>query len=120
MKDFYIRHTFFEGYREHILSGSFGHAFCGGYAGGGFASIANIKDKILDEYLDGDKEVAYELMREALVGIMVNSFMESTRKVWLPPMHQGSQSECYKEYRLMNSITTDIMDAREKEYEWDE
>jgi len=120
MKDFYLRYAFFEGHREHILSGSFGHAFGSGYAGGGFASIGNIKDKIIDEYLEGNKEVAYELMRECLVGIMVNSFMESTRKVWLPPMHQGSQSEEYKEYRLMNVITNDIMDARQKEYEWDE
>jgi len=120
MKDFYLRCAFFEGHREHILSGSFGHAFGSGYAGGGFASIGNIKDKIIDEYLEGNKEVAYELMRECLVGIMVNSFMESTRKVWLPPMHQGSQSEEYKEYRLMNVITNDIMDARQKEYEWDE
>jgi len=120
MKDFYLRYAFFEGQREHILSGSFGHAFGSGYAGGGFASIGNIKDKIIDEYLEGNKEVAYELMRECLVGIMVNSFMESTRKVWLPPMHQGSQSEEYKEYRLMNVITNDIMDARQKEYEWDE
>ena len=120
MKDFYLRCAFFEGHREHILSGSFGHAFGSGYSGGGFASIGNIKDKIIDEYLEGNKEVAYELMRECLVGIMVNSFMESTRKVWLPPMHQGSQSEEYKEYRLMNVITNDIMDARQKEYEWDE
>lgn len=120
MKDFFLRHTFFEGHSEHILSGSFGHAFGSGYAGGGFSSIGNIKDKILDEYLEGNKEVAYELMREALVGIMVNSFMESTRKVWLPPMHQGSQSEEYSEYRLMNRITSDIMDARQKEFEWDE
>jgi hypothetical protein len=120
MKEYFGRYAFFEGYREHILSGYFGHAFGSSYASGGFTSIGNIKDKILDEYFDGDKEVAYELMREALVGIMINSFMESTRKIWLPSMHQGSQSECYDEYRLMNKITTDIMNAREKQYDCDE
>jgi len=51
---------------------------------------------------------------------MVSSFMEATRKVWLPVMHQGSQSEEYNEYRLMNKITTDVMNAREKYFEEDE
>ena len=44
---------------------------------------------------------------------MVNSFMESTRKIWTPVMYQGSQSEEYAEYRLMNKITNDVMKARE-------
>ena len=120
MTDYFMRYAFFDGYRDHMLSSSFGHAFGSDYAGGGFASIGNIKDKILDAYFDGDKEVAYELMQAALVGIMVNSFMEHTRKVWLPPMHQGSQSECHDEYRLMNTITTDVMSARDAEYEDEE
>ncbi len=119
MKDYYRRYSFFEGHREHILSGSFGHAFGSGYAGGGFTSIGNIKDKILDAYFDDHKESAYELMRETLIGIMVNSFMESTRKVWLPVMHQGSQSEEYSEYRLLNKIMTDVMNARESEFDED-
>lgn len=51
---------------------------------------------------------------------MVNSFMESTRKIWTPVMYQGSQSEEYAEYRLMNKITNDIMQARETEFEEDE
>jgi len=65
----------------------------------------------------GDKETAYELMREVLVGMMVNGFMEHIRKIWTPPMHQGSQSESYNEYRLMNCITADIMNAREREFD---
>ena len=112
MRDYYIRYRFFDK-NEHILSSAFAHAFGSNYAGGGFSQISKVKEKILDEYLDGDKEVAYALMREALIGIMVNWFMEHTRKVWLPPMHQGSQSECYDEYRLMNRITTDVVKARQ-------
>lgn len=38
----------------------------------------------------------------------------------MPVMHQGSQSEEYDEYRLLNKISTDVMNAREKEYEDDE
>lgn len=118
--DFYKRNYFFEGSRDHILSDTYGHAFGSGYAGGGFAYLVNFSNPILDKYLSGDKEGAYELMREALIGKMVNSFMEATRKVWLPVMHQGSQSEEYDEYRLMNKITTDVMNEREKEYEDDD
>lgn len=121
MKDFWQREAFFrEGKREHMLSSSFGHAFGTGYAGGGFANFADIKEKILDAYLGNNKEVAYEIMRECLVGIMVNSYMEHIRKVWTPPMHQGSQSECFDEYKLMNRIANDLIAEREREYYHDE
>jgi hypothetical protein len=117
LNDLFMRQYFFEGSRDHMLSDIFGHAFGTGYAGGGFAHIVNFSNPILDKYFSGDKEGAYELMREALLGKMVNSFMEATRKVWLPVMHQGSQSEEYDEYRILNKIMTDVMDDREKEYD---
>jgi hypothetical protein len=119
MDDFWIRRNFFEGDRDHLLSGGFGHAFGTGYAGGGFSSITGLNDTIIDAYLSGEKEVAHALLHESLIGIMVNSFMESTRKVWLPPMHQGSQSQQFDEYLLMNTITNDIMVAEQKQYEDD-
>lgn len=120
LTDLFMRQYFFEGSRDHILSDTFGHAFGNGYAGGGFAHIVNFSDPILEMFISGNKDGAYELMREALLGKMVNSFMEATRKVWLPVMHQGSQSEEYDEYRLMNTITTDVMNEREKDYEDDD
>jgi hypothetical protein len=104
---------------SHILGDIFGHAFGDGYSDGGFANIADVRDTIIVEYMEGDKEVAYALMREAMIGSMVNSFMESTRKVWLPVMHQGSQSEEYAEYKLLNKITADIIKEREREYDED-
>jgi hypothetical protein len=119
MDDFSIRHNFFQGNRDHLLSGGFGYAFGAGYAGGGFSSIVGLKYVIIDAYLSGEKEVAYALLQESLIGIMVNSFMESTRKVWLPSMHQGSQSQEYDEYLLMNTITNDIIAAENKLYEDD-
>lgn len=120
LNDLFMRQYFFEGSRDHILSDTFGHAFGSGYAGGGFADIVNFSDPILEMFISGNKEGAYELMREALLGKMVNSFMEATRKIWMPVMHQGSQSEEYAEYRLLNKISTDVMNAREKEFEYDE
>jgi hypothetical protein len=115
-----MRQYFFEGSRDHILSDTFGHAFGSGYAGGGFADIVNFSDPILEMFISGNNEGAYELMREALLGKMVNSFMEATRKIWMPVMHQGSQSEEYAEYRLLNKISIDVMNAREKEFEYED
>jgi hypothetical protein len=120
MEDFFITQYFFENQRDHLLSGSFGHAFGSGYAGGGFSRVEGLKETIIHAYMSGEEEVAYALMHECLIGIMINSFMESTRRVWLPPMHQGSQSEQYDEYLLMNKISTDVINARRSEYEDDE
>ena len=118
MEDLFIRQYFFEGHDcDHVLSGMFGHMLGTGYAEGGFSKLGNVKDKIIDAYFSEDKETAYAIMRECLIGYMINSFMESTRKVWLPPMHQGSQSEELKEYKLLNSIVNDVVAEREKEFE---
>ena len=119
LEEFYVKYYFFSGSRDHILSDTFGHVFSSDYASGKFENSHIFKEKILSKYFDGDKEGAYELMCETLVGIMINSFMECTRKVWLPVMHQGSQSEEYTEYKLMNKIMTDVMKARESQYEED-
>jgi hypothetical protein len=120
MEDFFISQYFFEGQREHLLSGSFGHAFESGYSSGGFASIVDLKETIIKSYLSDEKEVAYALMHECLIGIMVNSFMQSTRKVWLPPMHQGSQSQEFDNYLMLNTITNDIIAGEKAKYEYDD
>lgn len=118
LDNFYNRYGFFEDNgREHMLSSSFGHAFGSGYAGGGFAQFADIPNAVLDLYEAGNQEAAFELLRECLVGVMVNSFMESVRKIWTPVMHQGSQSECYEEYQLLNTITENVIKARKAEYD---
>lgn len=61
--------------------------------------------------------VVEELLRLALIGMMVTSMMESVRKIWLPVMHMGSQSQEYPEYRLLNSIIENVIASRESEYE---
>lgn len=119
MELFYREDNMFKSFDDHILSRTFRHSLGGSYSDG-YNNIGDIKDEILKKYFDGDKEAAYELLREVMITVMINDFMNHTRRIWLPPMHQGSQSECYAEYRLMNKITEDVMTAREKEYGWDE
>lgn len=100
---------FFNGKNDHLLSSIFNHIFCSGYSDSGFSRIEKLKEKIIHEYMKGDKEIAFDLLKECLVGYMINDFMNHTRKVWLPVMHQGSQSEWYDEYTLLNNITNDVI-----------
>ena len=71
-----------------------------------------------------DRVKMVELLRLALLGCMVDGMMGSTRRIWLPAMHMGSQSEEYDAYRILNKISTDVIDAREayfnEDYEDDE
>jgi hypothetical protein len=71
-----------------------------------------------------DRATMVELLRVTLLGCMVNDMMNSTRKIWLPAMHMGSQSEDYDAYRILNTVVTDVINAREayfnEDYEDDE
>lgn len=66
-----------------------------------------------------DRAAMAELLRLALLGCMVDGMMNSTRKIWLPAMHMGSQSEEYDAYRVLNKISTAVMDARESYFKED-
>lgn len=105
--------------RDHLLSGIFSHIFSSNYSDGGFAKIGEVDSQIIALYME-DRETAYTLMRECLIGYMINDYMSHVRKVWMPPMHQGCQSECLAEYKLLNSIVNDVIVEREKEYYGDE
>ena len=67
-----------------------------------------------------DRAKMVELLRLALLGCMVNDMMGSTRKIWLPAMHMGSQSEDYDAYRILNTVMTDVINAREAYFNEDE
>lgn len=79
--------------------------------------LLRFKDLTNQVIEDGDRLAAIEILRLALLGLMVNSIMESTRKIWLPAMHMGSQSEEYDVYRMMNTVTNDVMAARQAYYD---
>ncbi len=79
-----------------------------------------IKDQLMDLVVAGEYDRATELMRLQLLGVMVNEMMTSTRRVWMPVMHQGSQSQEYDDYRLLHKLANDVMDERDARYraEW--
>jgi hypothetical protein len=85
-----------------------------------FWDLLNAKECVIKYIEAGELYKAEEFICTMMIGCMINSMMESTRRVWLPVMHQGSQSEEHAEYRLLNKLSNDVMDARESEYEDDD
>lgn len=56
------------------------------------------------------------LLTEYLKGLFIDSFMEVTRKSWIPAGHEGSQSQERDEYRLLIAATEMVLDAEEEKY----
>jgi len=79
--------------------------------------LTQIEHKLVKFITEGRIDDAIELARIQLLGTMVNRMMESTRKIWLPVMHQGSQSQSYDTYKFLNQLTSDVIAEREKLYE---
>lgn len=81
-----------------------------------FWDLLNGRECLINYIMSGDMDKAEEFIRTLMMGIMINSMMECTRKIWLPVMHMGSQGEEYGDYRFLNSVMNDVMDARESRY----
>ena len=102
--------------RNHLLAGIMDHML-NSSSSREFARFLDLGEAIVLNYIADKKEEACNLIRECLIGYMINSFMECTRRVWMPPMHQGSQSECYDEYQLLNRLVEDVIADRKREYD---
>lgn len=79
-----------------------------------FWDLLNGRECIVNYIIQGELERAEEFIRTYMMGVMINHIMESTRRIWLPVMHMGSQNECYSDYRFLNTVTNDVMNSREK------
>ncbi len=66
--------------------------------------------------IDGDG-ASIKLMENRLLGVIINSLMSSTRKVWLPTMNVGSQSAEYDEYKFLNKLVDEYIDDVRKDWE---
>lgn len=81
-----------------------------------FWDLLYVREVILKCAENDEIDRAVEFLRMHTIGVMVNSMMESTRKIWTPVMHMGSQSEQTDEYRLMHQLANDVLTARETYY----
>lgn len=110
----YIRRDLFAS-EKHVLSNTF-RAF----ENFEFWDLLNGRECIFNYIEAGEFDKAEEFVRSFMMGVMINSMMESTRRVWLPVMHMGSQSEEHAEYRLLHKLADEVINARESRYEDDE
>ena len=60
---------------------------------------------------------AKELALEYLKGLFIESFMEDTRKTWIPSGHEGSQSAVSSAHRLLANTVIAALDRERAEWE---
>lgn len=86
-----------------------------------YSRIVDIKSVIGDLFV---KDVPTEdqilkieaVLTEYLKGVFIDSFMEHTRKSWIPAGHEGSQAQELNEYRLLINAMTSVINAEEAYY----
>jgi hypothetical protein len=59
------------------------------------------------------------VLTEYLKGVFIDSFMEVTRKSWIPAGHEGSQAQELDEYRLLIGAMNKVIDAEQAEYDYE-
>lgn len=85
-----------------------------------FSRIFEIDNLIL-ECIEIDKiDLAKELLIEYLKGSFITEFMESTRKLWIPGCHEGSQSMDHAGYRVLTAAINQILDDELEDEEDDD
>ena len=81
-----------------------------------FSNIVEVRSHIIELLMKGERDLAQDLMIEHLRGMFVNTFMEMTRKSWIPGSQEGSQRQEYEPYRALMASMNRVMDARDAEY----
>ena len=81
-----------------------------------FSNIVPAREYIMELLMKGDRDLARDLMVEHLKGMFVNTFMEITRKSWIPGGQEGSQQQEYDPYRALMASMNKVMDARDSRY----
>lgn len=72
-----------------------------------FSRLFDSNDAIMKFLIDNKRSEAEELLKTMLIGKYIDSFMESTRRHWMPGGHEGSQSAEANDHRLLcNAIVT--------------
>lgn len=82
-----------------------------------FSRIVRPSDVVVRLLADGNRIEAEAVLVDILRASFINSFMESTRKQWMPAGHEGSQNQEHKPYRVLCSAITAVLDAEKAEWE---
>lgn len=82
-----------------------------------YCSVVSIHESIMDLMERGEREEAAALLTEHLKAVYIDSFYHSTRNVWTPGCHEGSQSQDHNGYRVLVSAITTALNAEKAEYD---
>ena len=81
-----------------------------------YSSIVAVRSHVVELLKQGDRATARELLIEHLKAMFVNTFMEMTRKSWIPGSNEGSQRQEFEPYRALMASMNKVMVARDAEY----
>lgn len=81
-----------------------------------YSSIVNMNGEVAELLKADRRDDAIELLSVFALGYMLDRFLDSVRKLWMPGGHEGSQSQDHDGYRLLNNATTTVLDIIDREY----
>jgi len=79
----------------------------------GRLTFSNYQYRDLFNQRDSDKESIFKAWTEHII---INSFLDSTRKAWMITQGKGSQSASWEDYKVLNKIVDKICDEQIAEY----
>lgn len=93
-----------------------------GSEGNGANSIFREKLELANLLADGKFDEAKSFIEIYLKGTFISSFMQATRRCWVPPCGEGSQDVEWESYELLSNIVLDSIEQQRKaqEEEWGE
>lgn len=91
-----------------------------GRGGTGYSNITTPHDAIYELVEKGELKEAEEVVTRLLLGLFINNFMSSTRLIWAPGCHEGSQSDAESEYEVLAGALTQGVKDRKAMYDEDE
>lgn len=84
-----------------------------------YGTLVRIPDLIQQLVIDDKREEVERILKDYLLGCFIDSFMNNTRKVWIPGCHEGSQSMEHDAYRVLNNAIAEVLDAEKAEFDED-
>jgi hypothetical protein len=84
-----------------------------------YSKILDVNEVVIDLMQEGKRKEAQDLLIECLKAKYIDGFMHSTRRVWIPGAHEGSQGQEHHGYRVMNDAIDAVLKAEKAEWEKD-
>lgn len=82
-----------------------------------YSKILRVDDVVVELMKKGRRKETQDILIEYLRGKYLDSFMHSTRRVWMPGAHEGSQSQEHHGYRILNAAIAQVLDKEKAEFE---